>query len=226
MIGLAGLTAAGRRVRQMIALAEENLAEVLAARPRHAEALFTRFELLIFQHRFADAKRLVHNLPEYLSARPEFLALQGSLAWGELQENGPHEYLPSLAEAVVQPWSEAGRTHTALAAGVPVVQLRATTALYDGVELAAFRGEAVLQLDRLLGHEPGGDTPVRDPQRNTALRAWWLGSVEGIVGGFEEGASGSDPYAYIKPRLIDHADLLDTLERELIDAARFSSSPA
>jgi hypothetical protein len=132
-------------------------------------------------------------------------------------------YDPSQIDTVMRPWIDAGRRHSALAFNVPMVRLRASSLVYDGAVLDGVRDETVRELHRIVTRPADTAAPQRPPQRNAILRSWWRGRIAAILPQLED-LDAEVSYADTEALLTSEPELLDTLERELIDAARFTSA--
>lgn len=193
--------------------------------PRHVELLFTKIELLLDLEHRDEARAALGSLPTYIFERAEFLALSGRLELDELSSRPEQHYDNAhRLEAVVGPWEKAGRQHSALRLNVPLVRLRASALVYDGVVLDGVRRDALRQLRDVVMQSDDDGGPRRAVQRNAQLRTWWRGQVANALPAIDTDDTPEPSYADAESTLRTQSDLLASLERERIDAARFSTS--
>jgi tetratricopeptide (TPR) repeat protein len=209
---------------EALKLAERLVDGVIERQPAHMSATFTRLELLLDQRRIDDADSLISGLPDYLLEKPQFLVLRGRTRWESLRHAGPTPFDESWLNAVVQPWRLAGDRNHVLSAAWPFVQLRASGMLHDGDALQRVRSIAIGQVGAEVTRstEAGSDNDLTQSQR---LRGWWVKEMTSTIPVFAEREDGSVPtFDDVAPLLVEHADVLDDLERELVDATRYMCS--
>jgi len=222
---LAGLSEDAERSR-LLAEAQAALEPIVHDVPHHRDALFTKLELLIELRVLDEARDALRGLPEYLSRRPEFLALEGRIELEAIRAGTAARYEPEVLDTVLRPWADAGRLHSALALNVPIVRLRASSQVYDGSALQEVREESLREVRALVARVEDVPEAGSDPQRNASLRSWWRREMSAVFGELDGGGEeDAASYADAEALMGRSQGLLDSLERELIDAARYSSSP-
>ncbi len=223
MLLLARLSSGGARAA-LLEVTRVQIEEQLEREPQRIELLFTKVELLLDQEQHDEARGLLRSLPHYLAQRPEFLALEGRLALDELRDRPAQRYDPAQLEPVLQPWEAAGRLHSALELNVPMVRLRASSLVYDGEVLDEVRRDTIKDLHAMVRRRDEElAQPGRQPHRNAVLRMWWrerLASALPALDATDEELS----YKDMESLLTEQPELLDRLERELVDASRYTSS--
>jgi len=218
LLRVASLTPPARRATSLQD-AEALIDEVLASQPRHAAALFSKLEVLIDQNRVDEAFRMLGDLPEYLIERSEFLAIRGRLAWLRTRSSGPVPYSDDVMRFMLDPWDAAGRRDRILAANVPLARLRAASIVYDGLAVEKERANSAETLRSLLATSNG--VTARRPSRYAALRTWWRHE---LVAGFSEVNQAEATFDEFEAVLNERPQLFDALERDLVDASRYSAS--
>jgi len=194
------------------------------AHPQDVEALMTEIEVLLDQSKPEDAAKLIASLPGYIAQRPPFQALRASGRLDEVRAAAPVKFEQSILIGIVDPWKQAGSEHAALSAGWPLTQLRATTAMYDGTDLGDAQDEAIRHLVEAISSDADRRAAGSGlPQRNRALRSWWLGEVQRLIPPLKATAGDVATYASLAPLLEEQSERLDAIDRQLIDAARFTA---
>ena len=222
MLLLARLKSGSTRTA-LLAQAREEIDDQLERTPRHVELLFTKVEVLLESELPNDARELLDALPAYVAKRPEFLALDGRLALDEMRRQPKQRYDAAQLNSVMRPWVQAGRQHSALGLNVPLVRLQASSLVYDGEVLEEVRHETLRELRGLVTRPDDEPSSKRAPHRNATLRTWWRGRLADALPTLDD-ADAEVSYSDAESVLVDRPDLLDKLERELIDASRFTSS--
>ena len=222
MLLLARLKSGSARMA-LLAKAREQVDDELERAPRQIELLFTKVEVLLDSDLRDEARELLRALPAYVAQRPEFLALAGRLALDEMRRQPKQRYDTAQLDSVLRPWEQAGSRHSALGLNVPLVRLRASSLVYDGEVLDDVRHETLQELRSLVARSDDEPSAKRGPHRNATLRAWWRGRLTDALPTLDD-ADTELSYADAESVLVGRPELLDKLERELIDASRFTSS--
>ncbi|MEV0660628.1 tetratricopeptide repeat protein [Actinomadura luteofluorescens] len=195
----------------------------LASAPMDGDALYSKLEVLLALNRVEEAESLLAALPPYLSKRPDFLAMKGRTALAKLNRQEPARFSGSVVDSVVEPWEAASRAARSLRHLPTLQKLRVGTALFDGADLERFRDAATETLSASMT-QGGGGIAAKRPSRQETLASWSLDCIRHVLD-LDPAADVDTSYEQLARQLRDRSDFFDSLEGELISAARRLFAP-
>jgi hypothetical protein len=205
------LSGARRETAAQEALDEANV--VLGRQRWNVDALYCKGEALLALGRSDNAAALLTSLPEYISTRPDFLALAGRTALAQAEARRGRQFDPEVLESVVKPWTAAARLEKELRHIPAVSRLRASVTMVDGQTLESIKKESVNAVRDMVAATAGKDS------RRNRLSRWYMSGVQSALSGLLADI-GPDPKTLVAA--VDaSSQRLDDMEERLVSASRY-----